>query len=333
MKIPPVAFRVVGAVAILGAGWWGYSNYYATPRAEIEQRLNTTRERVGAIQKTLKEEAALKERAKTTAADLLSGKLDELSARFRDGLARVAEQQGLTAITVEAGQPQEELSPLLNTKDVPVSLKRALRKSADFSVVRGMVRGVGSLEQVSAALASIQAQAWIHRVEGFTIKPIGKERAQFELRVDVATIYAPGVLAKAGISQSEPTIATPTPRAQQYARAFSARNIFRKPPVDSAPVSPVVAVAGPGEASSAPVAQPFAPYEDWRLSGLVSGRSGEQVMLENTRTGALLTIQRGGSVLDAVFVEGSGERAVFEIGGRRFEVSTGQSLATRRPLG
>jgi hypothetical protein len=95
----------------------------------------------------------------------------------------------------------------------------------------------------------------------------------------------------------------------------------------------VAAAPAEGEAAPAPAPTPFAPYEDWKLTGLAVGRTGPQALFLNLKTGDRLTVLKGGQVLDAVFVEGEGERVTVEIGGKRFEVSVGSTLAARKPQG
>ncbi|MEZ6317876.1 MAG: hypothetical protein R3B49_03840 [Phycisphaerales bacterium] len=56
-----------------------------------------------------------------------------------------------------------------------------------------------------------------------------------------------------------------------------------------------------------------------------------EALLVNDATGERKVLERGQSVLDAVFEDGSGERTVFSIGGLRHEVTIGQTLADRRP--
>jgi hypothetical protein len=51
------------------------------------------------------------------------------------------------------------------------------------------------------------------------------------------------------------------------------------------------------------------------------------------RSGERRTVQRGGTVLDAVLIDAAGERALFEIAGKRFEVFNGQTLSSRKPVG
>jgi hypothetical protein len=63
------------------------------------------------------------------------------------------------------------------------------------------------------------------------------------------------------------------------------------------------------------------------------GRFGPEAFSVNSKSGERRTVQKGGTVLDAVFVDAAGEVAYVEIGGKRFEVLNGQALSARKPVG
>lgn len=315
-------------VVLLGVVWYAYASVYARPRASIVADIENTRDSARALQDILKGEKDVKARVKELAPTFLADKFDVLSARFRDGLTRVASGAGLSGVVVEHGQPQGVSSPLLNAKGMPVDLKRALRKTPDFEVVHGSLTGVGTLEQVWAAIASAQCQPWIHRVEGFDIQPVGKERDRFKVRVNVATVMAP---AWAGpIPETVELAVSPTsPEARRLASRLSERNVFRKPPPVEA--TPVTAVARAGDAPAQPVA--FAPYEDWKLTGVARGKDGPEAMFVNEKTNARVSVLKGGRLLDATLIDAADGRVLIDINGTRYELSSGQTLASRKPIG
>jgi hypothetical protein len=115
-------------------------------------------------------------------------------------------------------------------------------------------------------------------------------------------------------------------------RAVALKNVFKKP-TPAAGGRPVDIAHAPEGGQPGVPAQVFAPYEDWKLTGVMNGSHGPEAFFTNVKTGAKLTVERGGQVLDAVFVEGTGEQIVVEIGGKRFVLSNGQTLAARRPQG
>lgn len=335
-RVHRMAIGGVLAALLVGGAWLGYSTFYGGPRAALEGDLAAVRASISKLNGELRDRAEVQKRETKAAEALLSGKLDVLNARFRDGLARVAEQSGLEGVVVENGQPQEFSNPVLNAKGVSTEFKRALRKSPEFEVVRGSVRGQGSLEQVLATLGTMQAQAWVHRVEAFTIRPVGKNRDRFEIRIDAATIYAPDLAGRALHGEPEPTMLAASGETEATWRRIADKNVFRRPtalagkPADPPPVRVVEGSDPPAEP---PAPKPFAPYEDWKLTGLAVGRTGPQALFLNLKTGDRLTVLKGGQFLDAVFVDGENEQAVVEIGGKRFDVSVGGTLATRKPRG
>lgn len=314
-------------IAVVAIATWGYRSAYSGPKGALVTQLAAARENAGRLEEELDGQRDLRRRIDVLAATTLGTKFDILEHRLRTGLSRVAEREGLSGVVVTNGQPQEQSNQaLIGNKKVQPTLRSQLRRSPDFAVVRGSVKGTGTLEQVLRAMGAVQAQAWVHRVESVSIRPSGKDRERFEVFMDVATVFAPGL----GGRDAEPVLADAPRELEPAWRAVASKNVFRKPPAFEAGAAPPVRVAAPGGAALGPV---FAPYEDWKLRGIVVGRRGAEAMFENTRTNVRLTVQKGGLVEDAVFVDGAGERAVIEIGGKRFELSNGQTLAARRPLG
>jgi hypothetical protein len=324
---------LVGIALMAGIGYWGFHSMYAAPKAELEEEISQARSNVAGMTKTLKGEVSLGDRSKALRASTLSGKEDELLHRFRTGMANLGEQcLRKDKVVFDHGQPQTTASPLLSTKGIPTVLKQIIRKTPDIQTVRGTLKGTGSLENVLRVIALAQSQSWIHRVDGFSIKPIG-DRSEFELKLDVATLYLPDL---PGVDGPLPTIVQPPAELEPMWNAVASKNVFKAPPAPTPgdePQRPVEVAAAPiaGEAATPPP-QVFAPYDDWKLTGVVISGRGAEAFFMNTRTGAKVTVEQGGQVLDAVFVDGQGEHAFIEIAGKRFQLSNGQTLAARKPL-
>ncbi len=233
-------------------------------------------------------------------------------------------------MVVQTGQPRAHASPLRNAKGVQSALKRALgkQKEPDFQVVEGMLRGTGTLDQVLRALAAVQAQAWVHRVDDFSIKPKDKPREQFEFMVSVSTMIAPNLVT----TDKEPTVVPPPPMMESMWSAVAGKNMFREPPPPAPPPAPPPTVVAQTPAQTPPPAPPPAPpYNDWRLVGLVKTARGIEAWVLNTKTNERAVLSPGGKVLDLTFVDGSGERAVFDLGGQKFAFVNGQVLGVRTP--
>lgn len=327
------AMRLATLVAVVVGSWYAYRTVYASKRDALLASMDSTRSSIATLERQLKGQFEVADRSKAVTSTTLGTRLDEVSARFRDGLSRLAETAGLTGVIVDHGEPQEIKSPLLVAKSVPSALKASLRASSDFGVLRGTVRGTGTVEQALAALAAMEAQPWIHRVEGFTLTPaaVGKGPNRCEIRIEAATLLAPRLRQGKTVELAM----APTPdRATAMVQEIAGRKVFAKALANRETTPPVVTVATPGGPQTpAPAAQPFAPYEEWRLTGIFSGRAGPEAFLVNSRSGERRTVQRGGTVLDAVLIDAAGERALFEIAGRRFEVFNGQPLSARKPVG
>lgn len=321
---PRLLRAALGLVALAGAAW-GYHAFYASPRNSIQGDIDAARASIAAMERALESERDVARRERELGAATLGRREDIATNRFRIALARLFESQGLGEIVVETSAPRAARNPVADAKGVPSTLRRDLRADPGFSVLRGKVAGSGSYEQVMKTLAAAQSQDWAHRVEGFTIKPSNKERTTFRLSIDAATILAPAWAKDEG---TEPVLAPVSPDAESAWRTLAARNPFVKPAPAAAAVARGDTTRPPG-----PRAPTLPPYEDWKVTGVTTGRSGLSVMLVNSRTGERLTLARGAAVLDATLVDAAGERAIFEIKGTRFEVSNGDTLAARRPQG
>lgn len=329
----PVVKRWLPFASILALGglsWWSYVAMYSRPRDELLSEISSLETSIDKLEKRVEEQEDAKSMLKKAAQTTLGSELDVVEHRMRTGLSRVMEQEGLGGIVIDTVDPRAEESPLVRARGTPTAVKKQLSQSPDFRAIRATVKASGPLDRVARAVAVVQSQPWLHRVDGVAIKPIGKERERFELRLDVATLFIPDLVPK---DMPEPAIQQADEEKLQYAAAFTSRRLFQREV--KAPVV-ATAVAPPPDAPP-PVAPPpgviFPPYEDWALTGILAGRNGLTVIVVNVKSGESRTLTPGETVLDAKLIEGEGERAVFDFGGKRFEVLNGGTLASRRPLG
>lgn len=315
------------AAAIFGA----YLLVYAGPRDELLGKIKAARDEEQRLVGLLKQRAVVNKKLTEFGATTLGAKLDVVDKRLRDGLNQIAAQSGLGGVVVQTGQPMAQASPLRNAKGVQSTLKRAIgqQKQPDFSVIEGTLKGTGTLDQVLRALASVQAQAWVHRVDDFSIKPrVSKDREQFEFQVSVSTMIAPD-LTKA---DKEPTVVPPPQTMEAMWSAVAGKNMFREPPPPAPPpAAPPAVVAQTPAPTPPPVPPPAPPYNDWKLVGVVRTERGVEAWVLNTKTNERAVLPPGGKVLDLMFVDGTGERAVFDIGGQKFAFVNGQVLGVRTP--
>ena len=266
------------------------------------------------------------ERLRAIGATMLAGDRDLLEHRLRAGLSELATGAGLGEVVVTSTPPRAMENPAARVRMSGgfSELRRRLRSSPDFYVVRGRVQGIGSLESALSALASLEAQPWVHRVEGVTIRPAGQARELVEFKADYAVAMAPDLASREASTAAPEIVPVGEAGAAGVARV-SERGLFRVPPRAPEPVVEVVRAPDP-----APKPKPK-PYQDWRLAGVMGGSRVEAVLV-HAGSGRSRVLEAGDEVLGAVFEGGSGERAVFRIDGARFEVFLGKSLADRREL-
>lgn len=320
-----LAISGIGAVAALSVGYAAYSRLYATPRAALMADWEAARQSIKTYEQRLKAAPGVLEGLKAAGANTLGDKQDTAEHRFRTTLNSIAEGCGLREIKVDNRDPLPVRNPAGQQK-LSDRFARTLRAQVDFSVIKGTVRGIGTLDQVLRATAAISAQTWVHRVDGFSIKPVGAERERYELRLSVATLFIPDLAPK---SAPEPARVELTASAADAWRPIVEKNIFKVP----APV--VVAAAPPPAPAPKQDTPPPAPepYSQWRLTGVVESPKGCEALLVNVKTNERSTLAVGGTLLDAVFESGAGERAVFRIAEERFEVVMGSTLDQRQPIG
>jgi len=331
-SLPLRTRRLLVGAAGAGAlvlGFVAYNRIFVAPQAALRASIDLTTSSIFALQSELDNEVEHRRRLRDFARTTLGGEVDLVQHRLRTGLMRAAEESGLSGVVVDAGDPQEILNPAVSAKGVSVPTKRALRTKPDFEMIRGSVQGTGTLDQATRTLALLQSQAWIHRIDAFSLRPVGKMRDRYEFRAEVATLFARDLVDR---DAAEPELSPPAVDLESLARIIAARAVFS--PLD--PRTPaVVAAVSPEGVPAAPTtpAIVFPPYEDWHLTGLMVGRAGTSAILQNRKSGQSLTLEKGGTILNAIFVDSGNDSAIFEIEGKRYQVFNGSSLASRQPEG
>lgn len=269
---------------------------------------------------------ALRERGATT----LGATVDEASHQFRTRLSGLAEASQMSKIVVDQKSGEATLNPLTNAKGVPQSLmtvRTKLRKEADFTLLRGTLRAQGTLEHALGLMAAVQSQGWVHRVEGFSLRPVGKERQQVELTLDVTALFVPDLIAK---GYEQPAIDPVMAGRDELAQRVASRDPFRY--AEKPEPAAVVATAPPPPEVPGPAPIPPPAYHEWRIAGVMLGSAGGEAIVVNTRTGESRTLAIGETVLNAKLVECQSDAAIFEIDQGRFVVTSGATLADRRAV-
>ena len=329
-QIPGWLKLAAGGTAAIVVGYVGYLKLYADP---VEERRDAIAREVAAAAKLdeqLAEAVTIRKGLKMLGATTLGKKEDLAIARFRDSLSGIAGRNGLTGIVVSSGPPTGVTNPALRER-IPASLKNKLKTRArrgDFEVIHGRLKASGPLESAMRTLAVVQAQPWAHRVDGFSLSPVGRDREWVELQVDVSTIFVPDLAPGDG----EPLPMDAAAGHDAIWRAVAAKNIFKNPPPPPAPPQqPTNVEVAATQTPTPPPPPPPPPYQDWKVVGVIASGGVCEVTVVNVRTGERAVINPGGKTLNATLVRGDGETAVFEIDGKAYDFTPGQTLALRTP--
>lgn len=318
-----------GGLVVLVAGWYASDAVYFSERAAIAREAEDLKSRTEAFNAAASGSREVRIALRELASTMLGAEQVVVEHRLRGLLSGLAEGHGLRDVVVSHGRPRVGENPAQERgSNVNRGLRRLLSDQSDFAAIHARVQGLGTLEQALETLAAIRAQPWIHRVEGFTISPKGRERTVYELKADVATIYAPDLVS----AEAEPPgLVGPDPASAQIVSSLAQRDPFRlaDPIVEAPPPPPSLpTMARP---------DPPPPYDRWRVTGVLetieaSGATAVQVLLARTDTGELRTMHEGDTLLGARLESASGESAWFEMDGRTVVVRTGQTLEQGEPV-
>ena len=324
----------VGVAVVGGVGWFAAEKMFLREYREIRDETRAYEKQTKSFSAGAKGARAIKVGLRDAGRTMLGGEQNVVEHRLRGMVSELAERNGLREIVVSHSRPRVAANPADERgSGISRSLRRRLGDQTDFAVIRGRVQGLGSLDQVVRTLADLRAQPWLHRVEGFTIEPKGKERAVFEVKADFATLFAPDLIESDG---EPPVLVAASEDDVRELGAIAARAPFRF--ADPVPTpEPVEIVKKPEKATPPP--PPAPPYDKWRVTGVMEllerapgGESGGvEVFLARVDTGETQVLRVGQSVLGATLRKASGERAWFEKDGALLVVRAGETLAQARP--
>lgn len=327
MEIPKRTAALAGAGAaallVMACAWWAYGRWYLAPRAEVDEKIEAYNAGLEEADRRVAGAARYQQRLKALAGSAIGSTSETVSANLRTALNEIAASCGLERPTVSTGEAQAVAPPagLGRADDIP----RELRRQADFSVMNASLTGVGTLEQVTRTLATVNAQAWAHRIGSVRLTQTGPERSKVELQLSLTTMFF------SDLPEGKPRerLWEAASEAELGALAGVVRkNVFRAPPPPAAPAAPQVATPAP----SAPAA-PQASLADWRVTGVIRGRGGAELWVRNERGGETRIVRIGERVMDAEFLGATGEVARVKVGEQEFEVSLNQTLGERRAIG
>ncbi len=327
MKKKTIIISALAAVGVVWGGWSLTGAFYLHEHEAMKKEAADLTRRIKGFKAASEGLRADRKALRGLGSTMLGRDADIVEHRLRTLLSALAEREGLGEVVVSHGRPAPVENPARRRgSGVNRTLRRVLSSQNDFNVIHARLQGVGTFEQTLRALAAVRGQPWIHRVEGFTISPRGKDRKVFALKVDLSTLFAPDLVKP---DDPVPVLQSPDPGASKRVASLVERDPFHlaPPPAEPQPVPPPVAVV--------PASPPPPPYAKWRVTGVVESLHEDgrvvEVMLARTDTGEMKTLRRGESLLGATLDDASGELVYFVLDGRRVMVRTGQTLAQARP--
>ncbi|MEZ6242871.1 MAG: hypothetical protein R3B57_07480 [Phycisphaerales bacterium] len=314
----------IAAIAGLAVVYVGADRLYLREAAKLRSDIAEARAGIKQYDKAIEAQGGARQRLQDAIGTTLGRDTERVEHELRAGLGELARASGLRDVVVSNAAPKGVSNPVEHTRldRAWKSLRSRLAEQPDFYAVRGRVEGTGSLESSLKMLGAMRAQDWVHRVEAFSIQPIGRERETYHFKADFAIAFAPD-LGAAGPQADSPELAPLPPAEQDAVTAILACNVFKAPP----PPAPTPIAIEPTRVVQAP--RPPA-YEAWRLAGLTTTDHAEAIVVGPSGQSMVLT--PGEAVEGAVFEGGQGELGVFVIEGRRFEIELGRTLAERRGL-
>lgn len=309
---------IVFVLGILGLTLVGWRAWWV-PRTELQERITYLRGGISGLRDGLADEFEVRDRLAQFQTRTLGSDPDVVQHLFRKMLGEIASDSGLGGVVVSDRPFLARTNPAVEARTRELS---DFRGSIDAYELEASLVGEGSLESVLGCLAMIESQAWVHRVRGVSLKPLGRDRSRMELRVEVSTFFAEDLE-----PDEQPSITPARPEEVSRLAVLAERNLFRPPPPE--PVAPQV-VQAPKPAAPAPPPPP--PYGEWQVVGVTTAAEGERVMVRSRKSGQTRTLSPGQSILGLRFEGAKHGGAIFVEGEARLEVLLGWGLDRRRPL-
>lgn len=308
-----VMIGVLIAMGVVALGVW---RLWWSPRAELEERITFLQRGVAGLQSGLEDEFEVRDRLAAFAETTLGTDADLVQHRFRKLLGEIATESGLGNIVVSDRPFRARTNPAVEARTRELS---DFRGSVDVYELEATLAGVGRLDSVLECLAAVESQGWVHRVRGVSLKPLGRDRAVVEMRIEVSTYFA-NDLGPA----TEPVVAEASAESIGRLAGLWERDLFRPAPVvvarEPEPEAPVVREA------------PKPKFGEWQVVGVTRAAEGPRVLVKSVRSGRTRTLAPGESILGLVFEGPTARGAAFREGEVRLEVPLGLGLDRRVPL-
>lgn len=330
---------ILGALVVVGGGWYAADRVYLSPMADKREELASLVGDVDALTEALVRGERVRERWSEITSRMLASSDQEVEHLVRTLVSRAAVEAGLKEVVLSHGEPRLEANPATDRRSrLSKRLRDAIEEGPGFRVLRGTVRGSGSIEEVVRALALLEAQPWMHRIESVRVEPSGRDRNLLGLTVAFATMFAPG--ARVESPAADELLVEPSGERLASLMTMVGSNPFVAPPPPP-PQPPEPEPARVVEKPAAAPAPPPPPYDRWRVAGVVETSGGAangagprvEVLMVRSDTGESRVLTPGQAVVGFTLESVEGESAVFAGLGSRWTVGVGQTLAARAPAG
>src|SRR5258705_119474 len=136
----------------------------------------------------MQDKAKVSRELKKVASTTLGTDEEKVTASLRKALNEVAAHYRLTDTSVTSSRAIGVKNPAgqQGVKEVVEKIPRDQRTAPDFFAVPATMVGKGTLDQAARTLATLENQPWVHKIDSFSLKPVGKERDRVELTVSLS---------------------------------------------------------------------------------------------------------------------------------------------------
>ncbi|MEM7755616.1 MAG: hypothetical protein AAF297_08265 [Planctomycetota bacterium] len=322
----------VVAVVLLGGGYLIADAVYLSPASERRDEIAGLRDQNERFYNALLGGARAEDAWRSMTETMIASSDQDAAHRVRTLTLAIGDDAGLSDVVVTHGRPSAPANPASDRRSkLSKSVRDAVSEREDFRVLRGTLRGTGTLEQLSLASATLAAQPWAHRVEQLNVEPGDRDRRTYDLTLSFATMYALDVRRDAA-----PAVVPPDPARLEALLALARANPFVAPPAPAPVVVPPVVTAAE-VVRPKPAPPPPPPFNQWKVTGVVERRSGVEVdgvelFLRRQDTGETRVLPPGEAVLGLTFERAEPMSVLFREGDRLVRVAVGRTLADRTPI-
>ncbi|RNC81523.1 MAG: hypothetical protein ED559_06945 [Phycisphaera sp.] len=311
---------VVSAAAGLLLLAFIYRSVHAKPMSEMQETLTSWSSGKAQMESSLSDAASVRRRLDELVSQSLGQDPQLAEHRLRTLLTDLCARATLDEYVISCKEPKGVGNPAAaeNVRE----FSRDMRNTPDFVSQETVITASGSYESCMRAVALLEAQPWLARVDSLTLQPSGKERLLYDLTASVTTLVLPDLATESTGQDAfvhEPHEATMAELAQ------------RNPFVVTPDPAPVVAQVDPEPTPRNPRPKPK-PFDEWIVTGVMQTEDGGEVILSNAKTGASRSMTPGAEILGLRVSEvGVGFVTMME-GESGYRVALGQSLAERVAL-